>query len=92
MNRKDVERLLFSCPFCGGNAAVEMENSTQHVSPFKLIGKDKPLIGIIDRADEIKERRAKEIVRILNERNTPRLFPIEDNPFGSTSCGLFCGK
>lgn len=73
-------------------AAVEMENSTQHASPFKLIGKDKPLIGIIDRADEIKERRAKEIVRILNERNTPRLFQIEDNPFGSTSCGLFCGK
>lgn len=74
------------------HAAVKMENSTQHASPFKLIGKDKPLIEIIDRAEEIKERRARDILRKLNEMNTPRLFEIEPNPFGSTSCGMFCGK
>jgi hypothetical protein len=72
--------------------AVDLENSTQDKSPFKLIGKDKPLQWIVDRAEEIKERRALDILKKLNDMNQPRLFVLEDNPFGSTSCGLFCGK
>jgi len=81
-------------------AACEMEESHQDKSDFrwksrKVKGKTVPveLRSLLERADRIKEVRARSIVRFLNDRNAPRLFPIVvDNPFGEVSCGLFCGK
>lgn len=81
--------------------AVATEESTQHASPFrwrKRTAKGKsipsPLVDLLPRALEIKERRARSIVRFLNGLNTPSLLPdlVHDNPFGATSCGMFCGK
>jgi hypothetical protein len=81
-------------------AACDMEESHQDKSEFrwksrKVKGKTIPveLRSLLERAYRIKEVRARSIVRFLNDRNAPRLFPIVvDNPFGAVSCGLFCGK
>ena len=75
-------------------SAVETEESTQHASDFRWLGKGKPLGEVWKRAEQIKERRARQIVRHLNDLNAPKLFDdlVKDNPFGATSCGLFCGK
>lgn len=82
-------------------AAVQTEESTQHKSPFRwrkrqVKGRSvpSPLVDLLPRAEQIKERRARAIVGYLNRLNTPSLLPdlVQDNPFGATSCGLFCGK
>jgi hypothetical protein len=75
-------------------AAVATEESTQHASDFRWLGKGKPLAEVVQRAEQIKEQRARKIVRYLNDLNQPRLFAdlVQDNPFGVTSCGLYCGK
>lgn len=78
-------------------AACETEQSTQHKSTYTWLNKHKgeyrPLESIIERADEIKEKRARQIVKFLNKRRTRYLFEVVDlNPFGQTSCGVFCGK
>lgn len=82
-------------------AAVSTEESTQHASPFRfrkrqVKGKSvpSPLVDLLPRAESIKEKRARSIVRYLNDLSSPKLFGslVQDNPFGLTSCGLFCGK
>lgn len=80
--------------------AVTTEESTQAKSSFRWFKKrlngesvPMPLVEIASRASDIKERRARKIVKFLLDKNTPTLFQIiEDNPFGNVSCGLFCGK
>lgn len=78
-------------------AACHTEQSTQHSSEYtwlnKYKGEYKPLSSIIERAEEIKEKRARQIVQYLSKRQQTNLFDvIDDNPFGQTSCGVFCGK
>jgi len=82
-------------------SAVETEESTQHASSFRFRSRIKegktvpsPLVDLLPRAEQIKENRAKWIVRYLNSVRGPLLFSgiTEDNPFKTTSCGLFCGK
>ena len=73
-------------------AACEMEEQHQALSTYRWLGKDVPLASIVDRASEIKERRARWILRYLAERSQFKFPFFDDNPFGATSCGLFCGK
>lgn len=73
-------------------AAVETERSTQAKSDFKLIGKDKPLESLLDRAGQIKEARARQILRILGDRGQRTLFDTDDDLLATVSCGLYCGK
>lgn len=77
--------------------ACATEASTQEASQYTWLNKSqgeyKPLESIIDRAAEIKEKRARQIVRYLSRRQQMNLFDVVDeNSFGQTSCGVFCGK
>lgn len=70
-----------------------LENSFQHISQFKLIRKNVPLESILERADKIKERRAKWIVKFLNRWHRGAILNvIQSDELTGTSCGLFCGK
>lgn len=49
---------------------------------------------LLERADEIKERRAKWIVRKLRESQVQYLFEVNEpiDQLAISSCGLLCGK
>lgn len=58
-------------------------------------GKGVRLADLIPRADAIKERRAKSIVRFLVTKEVRCLFEADDGVpdlLAVTSCGLLCGK
>jgi len=75
------------------DAACKMEEGHQDKSSYRWLGKDTPLRSILDRSDEIKEKRARAILKHLNRYRQTSLFSIvDDNPFGAVSCGLYCGK
>lgn len=71
--------------------AVETENSTQHKSDFKIIRKDFPLSRIVDRAGEIKEKRARKIIKIIETIRDGKDLSDQDQ-LSRVSCGMYCGK
>lgn len=73
----------------------ELEAQLCHSEEFGWLRPGHRLSSIIDRAETIKERRAKAIVRYLRTRQVRWLFEIdEDVPdlLSVTSCGFLCGK
>lgn len=74
--------------------ACDMEEDHQGKSSYRWLGKGVPLRSILDRADVIKEKRARAILGVLNAYRQKYLFQVIDDgdSFGAVSCGLFCGK
>lgn len=73
--------------------ACQMEERLCHKAQFNWALSYR-LRDLIARADEIKEKRARAIVRSLRERQQRLLFDDEpmDDHLQTTSCGLLCGK
>lgn len=74
----------------------KLEAQLCHRDELGWLRPGKRLPSIIDRADIIKERRAKAVVKFLRTRQTRWLFESEDGDvpdlLAVTSCGLLCGK
>ncbi len=65
------------------------------VSEYYWMGKDKPLVGLIPKAEKIKKKRVKEVYKIIMQMRQGTLFNLESDlsdKLNQTTCGLFCGK
>lgn len=75
--------------------ACQLEKRYCHRTEFGWLRPGKRLTGLVPRADEIKEKRAKAIVKFLRTKQQRWLFEDDDGVpdlLAVTSCGLYCGK
>ena len=73
---------------------ARLERQYCHRDELAWIREGKRLPGLLERAEAIKERRAKAIVKYLRTKQQMDLWDEGDEPdlLSVTSCGLFCGK
>lgn len=71
----------------------EYEKWEYNVSEYFFLGKDKPLIWLVDNQDQIFKRRVDEVIKTIGGLVQGKLFFTESfDGLSVTSCGLYCGK